>query len=1048
MAMVQRIKLLGTVAVAGEDGRASRIMNSARGMALLAYLIYTDEVQRREQVADLLWEATSTRQSLMRLRELLARVRKWLPEVQTTRQTIVFQPANDTFVDLLLLREGLATEDASRLDEALRLYKGDFLANFYLHDAPYFNEWLVMARERLQVEILAAHHRLCQVYAEAEAWSKGVDVARRWVTLASFDEEAHRWLMQLLAQDGQVTAALQAYELCRQILAEELGIEPEAATVELARQLAEWKSEVTAVALPHLASLENLTANELSEPGLLPANTILPYQRNQDFVGREALLLRIAHLLGEGLVDGRPSVVVITGMGGLGKTQTAVEFCYRYGRYFPGGLFWLSFADAGNVAEEVAAVGSERGLGLFRESEKLSLADQLGRLGRAWQEPIPRLLIFDNCEDEALLAKWLPVTGGCRVLLTSRRGVWARELGIAAVPLQPFNPGESCFLLQQLAPHIQEMEALEIAQEVGHLPLALHLAGGFLHRYRQITATEYMAQLRHKGLLQHPSLQGRGLHHSPTRHDLNVARTYMINLQQLNRAEEMDEMAWQLLLRAACFASGEPIPRPLLLATAVSNNEDVLAILLAEDGIARLVALGFLEIKRNETVVMHHLLLAFTHEVVDGDELVKAQTAVATQMAQTLSAHRQKTGHLSTLPFAPAHLRVVSEAIITQKTPVAASLSILLGSHLVDIGERVEAEQILKRACLIAREAGDTQVQAQAFQVLAGIQESLGHDEESLASATHAIKLFKEVQPVDVTGLVEALFRQGWAHYRLGQAEAALQAANEGYGLSQSAQLLPEKARCLNLMAVVNYYVLGQYEIAQSQMEESLAVYRQLGNRQAESSVLNNMGENARLQGNFATAVQFYEAALAIALEIQNHNKSNLFLSNLCGVRIRLGQFDLATADLESLLASTQQDWYGLSEAYRFLAEAYLAQGKTSPALTMAQQALALAHKVNYFENGRAWRVLALIAAQLDEPVSARITDDKLYDASACFDCSLAYFNSGELERDRAITLWYWAEHELMQGDKEQGKTMWQEAQETFARLKLPLLVNQMNSER
>ena len=66
------------------------------------------------------------------------------------------------------------------------------------------------------------------------------------------------------------------------------------------------------------------------------------------------------------------------------------------------------------MAEEVAAVGSERGLGLFRETEKLTLTDQIGRVQRALQEPVPRLLVFDHCEDEALLGRWLPVTGGAR----------------------------------------------------------------------------------------------------------------------------------------------------------------------------------------------------------------------------------------------------------------------------------------------------------------------------------------------------------------------------------------------------------------------------------------------------------------------------------------------------------------------------------------------------------------------------------------------------------------------------------------------------------
>ena len=1041
---ITRIKLLGTAMVEA-NGRSSRIISSAKGMALLAYLVYNNDAQSREQVADLLWEASSTKQSLTRLRELLGRVRKWLPQIQATRQTLTFQADEQTVVDLWVLREGLIAKDMAQLDEALQLYKGDFLANFHLDSGAYFNEWLVVARERLRTQVLLAHERLCHLYAEAAEWRKGVAVAQRWVAVAPLHEEAHRWLMQLLAQDGQITAAWQAYETCCQILDEELGVQPEAETMALAQQLQTWEGGLTAVSLNDIGSLDDLRSEDLAQPGLLPTNAILPYQRNLDFVGREAELLQIAALLGEKVADGRLPVVAITGMGGLGKTQTAVEFCYRYGRFFPSGVFWLNFAEADNVAEEVAVVGSERGLGLFMEGDKLSLAEQVGRVQRAWQEPTPRLLIFDNCEDEALLAKWLPITGGCRVLLTSRRGVWARELGVTAVPLQPLQPDESGLLLQRLAPHIGQEEAIAVAREVGHLPLALHLAGGFLSRYHQISARAYVAQLRQKGLL-HPSLQGRGTGHSPTGHELNIARTYMINWQQLDRADGTDEMAWQLLLRAACLAPGEPIEREMLTATAVAKTADVLDVLLVEDGLLRLVTLGFLEAKGQETVVMHHLLVAFTQEAA-GEELVAAQTAVATEMAQILTAYHQQMGHLSTLPFATAHLRHASEMMMDRGTAVAARLAILLGFHLMNIGERVEAERMLKQAGLIAHEASDREVQAKAFSVLSNVQESLGFDEDSLASAKIAIKLFKEIKPLDAKSIAEALYRQGWAHYRLGQAEAALQAGQEGYVLSQSAGLLPEQGRSLSLMGVVNYYMLHQYTVAQSQLEESLAIYRHLGNRNAEGSILNNMGENARLQGDYVTAVRHYEAALAIAIDIQNINKANVFLSNLCGARIRLGQFEQAVVDLESLIAKTQKGWYGLSEACRFLAEAYLGQGQTTEALAMAQQALALAHKANHFENGRAWRVLALIATRLNEPIRANPADENEYDASACFERSLSYFTGDKLERDRAITLWYWAKYALAQGDRERGARMWQEAQVVFTELQLPLLRQQMNGE-
>jgi tetratricopeptide (TPR) repeat protein len=159
-----------------------------------------------------------------------------------------------------------------------------------------------------------------------------------------------------------------------------------------------------------------------------------------------------------------------------------------------------------------------------------------------------------------------------------------------------------------------------------------------------------------------------------------------------------------------------------------------------------------------------------------------------------------------------------------------------------------------------------------------------------------------------------------------------------------------------------------------------------------------------------------------------------------------MGRFETAAIDLEELITTTRHDWYGLSETYRFLAEAYLGQGKTAQALTMAQQALALAYQSNRFENGRAWRVLGLVAAQLGEPIRSDVEDDQLYDASSCFGRSLAFFKDGDFERDHAISLWRWAQHELSQGNKMQGQALWQEAQDMFVRLNLSLMVAQMET--
>jgi tetratricopeptide (TPR) repeat protein len=191
------------------------------------------------------------------------------------------------------------------------------------------------------------------------------------------------------------------------------------------------------------------------------------------------------------------------------------------------------------------------------------------------------------------------------VLVTSRRAAWNPVLGVEALPLDVLPRAESMLLLRKHRPDVVHDAQLQaIAEEVGDLPLALHVAGRYLARYRYaVTPSAYVEQLR-RFKVQGLSRQVGDA--SPTLHVQRIDRTFALSFDRLDPASLIDAFALALVARAAYFTPGEPIPRDLLLATVQRSDGDVLHI---EDALGRLLDLSLVEPATNGALRMHRLVL-------------------------------------------------------------------------------------------------------------------------------------------------------------------------------------------------------------------------------------------------------------------------------------------------------------------------------------------------------------------------------------------------------------------------------------------------------
>jgi serine/threonine protein kinase/tetratricopeptide (TPR) repeat protein len=346
----------------------------------------------------------------------------------------------------------------------------------------------------------------------------------------------------------------------------------------------------------------------------------------------------------------------------------------------------------------------------------------------------------------------------------------------------------------------------------------------------------------------------------------------------------------------------------------------------------------------------------------------------------------------------------------------------------------------------VAESAEDIVAQARAWNGLALVQGNQGDNHAMLESAKSAERLAQTGgdSPPAITELASALIRQSWALHRLGDAAAMMTLARQAFMLSTKLgeDARREQARSLQSLGVA-HQMLGHFDLAYNYIEQALALFRELGDRRLVANMLNSLGETARLRGDYGFAFSRYQEALTIAREIGNRAEQIAYLGNLGAVRIELRDYRAAETDLrQAIKMAGAVGYFGLSENYRFLAEALLEQGEASKSLEAAQQALVLGQETENQEHiGGAWRALGLVAARAPGSISI---GERAYDARACFAESLRVFIEMDAEAERARSLREWARYEWEQGDRERGRALWQQAREIFTRLSMRLEVERM----
>ena len=268
--------------------------------------------------------------------------------------------------------------------------------------------------------------------------------------------------------------------------------------------------------------------------------------RNAVFTGRAEVLEQLHNrLVGSSVAVVAP--MALHGLGGVGKSQVALEYAHRYMADYD--LVWWINAEQGELINPVLAPMAQL-LGL-RSRESIPETAQAVREALRLGQPHKRwLLVFDNADSPNQVKDFFPGGSFGHIIVTTRNPMWAK----VAEPLEidVFSRDESLDLLRRRVPELTTAEAEEVAEKLGDLPLAIEQACAWLAE-TGMSAAEYVSQLDSHLVTQLDQPQ-------PDDYPNTVAATFRLSFDRLR---ERSPGAARLLELCACF-SPDPISLSLI----------------------------------------------------------------------------------------------------------------------------------------------------------------------------------------------------------------------------------------------------------------------------------------------------------------------------------------------------------------------------------------------------------------------------------------------------------------------------------------------------
>lgn len=736
-----------------------------------------------------------------------------------------------------------------------------------------------------------------------------------------------------------------------------------------------------------------------------------------DFVGRASEVQVLSERIRDVVGARRAAIALITGLGGVGKTELALNVAQLLAQLFPDAQLLLDLR--GTTAAPLAPEEALRSVIRAFDPDSALPGDlvMLERLYRTLLRDARVLIVADNAGSADQIRPLIPPPGS--LLLVTSRTVFHVEGMLPPLRLGMLDPDAAVAFVRSLHPPIGTDAAL-LAALCGYLPLALRVGAAGLALQPLVPVAQYLAALADERT-RLASLR------SATDPALDVDASLMLSYRLLEPGAQV------VLAQLSVF--GAPFDREALLAVVelppalgggADEAEHARRVIAAANTLYQRSLLAF--DPATQRYSLHDLVRVFAAaRGGSGDALVlryAAHYAAVAEAAQTLYGQGGRAAQegLALFDRERRHIDRCWRRLLEgddRADERRATLLIRFARATVELGHlrydtQSERLPLLMAALAVARQTGRRDVEGTLLHTVGTAYVDLGGFAEAGSYFEQSLTLLRELG--DLGGEAQALGSLGWVAYMRGAMGAALGNYRASLKLARRAGDRRRMSYALGSLGWV-YRADGNLRRALRYYRLSLAVMRTIDDRQGECYALGNLGGGYCLTGEVALARVCFEQGLGLAQALGDQRSVGYALGNLGWVASIRGMVAEAVAYHEESLATFQAigNQQGAGYALRSLADAYGAQGRAERATAYAERALAIARGLGdrRFE-GTVWQSLGLVAWRMHERERAielceraltihRAVGERRHAAETLTVLGQLYAADGEVRRARSL---------------------------------------------